>query len=94
MTKQFITVVIFEGHQKEFIYDGPPTLTMDELEDNDDTNAEPVYSPLSVCYSDYVSSVIHQVCWTRRSRVKYFITHNEIDKYWVKGIQFYHYYVS
>ena len=33
---------MFEGNQREFVYDGPPTPTMDELEDNNDTNAKPV----------------------------------------------------
>ena len=33
-------VTMFEGSQREFLYDGPPTPTMDELEDNDDTNAD------------------------------------------------------
>ena len=31
-------VTMFEGHQREFLYDGPPTPTMDELEDNNDPN--------------------------------------------------------
>ena len=32
-------ITMFEGHQREFLYDGPPTPTMDELEDNNDTSA-------------------------------------------------------
>ena len=42
---QSMEVVMFEGNQREFMYDGPPTPTMDELEDNDDTNTEPACIP-------------------------------------------------